>query len=59
MRMLVHARKDIASALLALVVLAGAAATLSACNTAAGFGEDMAAAGHAVANSAEKLKGGE
>ncbi len=57
MRTLVHARKDIASALLALTVLAGTASALSACNTFAGFGEDMAAAGHAVANSAEKLKG--
>ena len=30
---------------------------LSACNTVAGVGEDMSAAGHAVANSADKVMG--
>ncbi len=49
-------RKGIASAFLALFLLAGAAVTLSACNTAAGFGEDMSAAGHAVTNSADRAK---
>lgn len=49
-------RKGLASALLAILVLAGAAATLSACNTAAGFGEDMSAAGGALTNSAQKTK---
>jgi entericidin B len=49
-------RKGFASALLAIFVLAGAAMTLSACNTAAGFGEDMSAAGGALTNSAQKTK---
>ena len=47
---LVSVRNSAASALLTLVVLGGAAMTLSACNTARGFGEDMSAAGHAVSN---------
>jgi predicted small secreted protein len=42
--------------LLNLVVLWGAAALLSACNTTAGAGQDVSAAGHAVTNSAEKIK---
>jgi entericidin B len=42
--------------LLNLVVLSGAAALLSACNTTAGAGQDVSAAGHAVTNSAEKIK---
>jgi predicted small secreted protein len=49
-------RKSFASALLVIFVLAGAAATLGACNTTRGFGEDMSAAGHALSNSAEKTK---
>ena len=49
-------RKGLASALLAILVLAGAATTLSACNTAAGFGQDMSAAGSALSNSAVKTK---
>jgi predicted small secreted protein len=49
-------RKGFASAFLAIFLLAGAAMALSACNTAAGFGEDMSAAGHAVTNSADKTK---
>lgn len=49
-------RKAFASALLAIFVLAGAAAALSACNTVRGFGEDMSAAGNALGNSAEKTK---
>ncbi len=51
-------RKAFASGLLAIFVLAGAAMLLSACNTVAGFGEDMSAAGQAVGNSAEKVKNG-
>lgn len=50
-------RVGFASAFLAIFLLAGAAMTLSACNTAAGFGQDMSAAGQAVSNSAEKVKG--
>lgn len=49
-------RKSLASALLAMFVVAGAAMTLSACNTTRGFGEDMSAAGNALSNSAEKTK---
>ncbi len=44
---------------LTLLVLAGAAATLGACNTAQGFGEDLSQAGHAVSNSAQRLANGE
>jgi predicted small secreted protein len=43
---------------LAAFVLAGAAIMLSACNTTAGVGQDVSAAGHAVTNSAEKVKQG-
>lgn len=50
-------RKAFASGLLALFVLAGAAMTLSACNTTAGFGQDVQAAGHAITNSANKVSG--
>ena len=49
---------SIAGSLLVVFVLAGAATTLSACNTTAGVGEDVSATGHAVTNSAEKVKQG-
>jgi entericidin B len=49
-------RKKIATALLGLIVLSGAAAALSACNTMEGLGRDTSAAGHAVTNSAEETK---
>lgn len=49
-------RKGFASAFLGILLLAGAAISLSACNTAAGFGQDMSAAGHAMTNSAERTK---
>jgi predicted small secreted protein len=52
-------RKAFASGLLALVLLSGAAMMLGACNTTAGFGEDVSAAGSAVTNSAEKTKNGD
>jgi entericidin B len=48
--------RSLAIILLNLVVLSGAAALLSACNTTAGAGQDVSAAGHAVTNSAEKIK---
>jgi entericidin B len=48
----------VTSAALALFVLAGALTTLSACNTTAGVGQDVSAAGRAVSNSAEKVKQG-
>jgi entericidin B len=56
MRTLIDARRGIATALLALSVLAGAATVLSACNTTAGFGQDMSAAGTALTNSAVRTK---
>ena len=51
-------RKNLAIVLLNLVLLAGTSALLSACNTTAGAGQDVSAAGHAVTNSAEKVKAG-
>jgi predicted small secreted protein len=51
-------RKDIAVVVLNLVLLSGAAALLSACNTTAGAGQDVSAVGHAVTNSADKVKSG-
>jgi predicted small secreted protein len=53
-----HFRRGIASILATILLLAGAAAALSACNTTAGAGQDVSAAGHAVTNSAEKVKSG-
>jgi len=51
-------RNSLAIILLNLVLLSGATALLSACNTTAGAGQDVSAAGHAVTNSAEKVKSG-
>ncbi len=51
-------RRNLAVVVLNLVILSGAAALLSACNTTAGAGEDVSAAGHAVTNSADKVKAG-
>lgn len=51
-------RKTFAILLLNLVLLSGASALLAACNTTAGAGKDVSAAGHAVTNSAEKVKSG-
>lgn len=45
------------SALMAVLLL-GTAVLLSACNTTAGVGQDVSATGHAVTNSAEKVKQG-
>ncbi len=59
MGMLRGAKRSIAGTFLTLLAMAGAAAALSACNTARGFGEDMSAAGSAVANSADRIKNGE
>lgn len=49
-------RKNFASAMLALLVLAGAASVLAACNTTRGFGEDLSSAGQALSNSAQEVK---
>ena len=42
--------------LVALAAMALASVPLSACNTAAGIGEDVSAAGHAVSTTATKVK---
>jgi predicted small secreted protein len=41
---------------LTLVLLAGASALLSACNTTAGAGRDISATGQAITKGADKLK---
>ena len=59
--MLSQDRSAVRTALNGLVVTAmllGAAITLSACNTTAGAGQDVSAAGHAVTNTADKVKTG-
>ena len=48
--------RTFAKIFLALLLLTGVGTVLSACNTTAGFGEDMSNAGDAVTNSAEKNK---
>ena len=50
-------RKRLAIGSLTLLVLVGSAALLGACNTTAGVGEDMAAAGEPIEKSADKNKG--
>jgi len=50
-------RATLTIVLLNLVLLSGAT-VLTGCNTTAGTGQDMSAAGHAVTNSAEKVKSG-
>ena len=40
------------------MLLLTAASLLSACNTIAGVGQDTSAAGHAVTNTADKVKQG-
>ncbi len=47
-----------ARALLLALALASLAPMLSACNTTAGAGQDLGAAGRAVTNSADKVKQG-
>ncbi len=56
MKMLATLRLGVARTVLALSLLAGAAVTLSACNTTAGVGQDVSATGHAVTNTADKAK---
>lgn len=58
MKTKIRFRARLASGALALFVLAGVVITLSACNTTAGVGQDVSAAGRAVSNSAEKVKQG-
>jgi entericidin B len=49
-------RKNMVAMLLSILLVSGAAALLSACNTTAGAGEDLSATGHAITNSAEENK---
>ena len=42
--------------LAALALLAAATMPLGACNTTAGFGQDMSSAGHSLSNAAERNK---
>jgi len=49
-------RMGFVKAMVAVLILAGAGAALSACNTTAGVGRDTSAAGNAITNSAEKNK---
>jgi entericidin B len=49
-------RKTVAKAFLTVFLLTGAATALSACNTTAGAGKDMSAAGRAITNEADKNK---
>jgi predicted small secreted protein len=48
--------KKIAMTMLTMLLLTGAASALSACNTTAGAGKDLSAAGRAINNSAEENK---
>ena len=48
--------RTFAKIFLALFLLSGASAMLSACNTTAGAGEDLSSAGHAITNSADRNK---
>jgi predicted small secreted protein len=47
-------RKNLAMVLVSLLVLAGAASLLSACNTTAGAGKDISATGHAITRGANE-----
>jgi entericidin B len=49
-------RTSLAKLFLALFLLTGASAVLSACNTTAGAGQDLSSAGQAITNSAERNK---
>jgi len=47
-------RKNLAIALVSLLLLSGAAFSLSACNTTSGAGKDISATGHAITRSANE-----
>ena len=51
-------RPNLVIIFLNLMLLSGATALVSACNTTAGAGQDVSAARHAVTDSAEKVKSG-
>ncbi len=48
--------KSLAKIFLALFLLTGTSALLSACNTTEGAGKDISKAGHAISNEAEEHK---
>lgn len=56
METLASPRYRAARTIIALVLLAGTAVTLGACNTTAGVGQDVSATGHAVTSTADKAK---
>jgi predicted small secreted protein len=56
MKTLLSLRRGAAQAILAVLLLVGASALLSACNTTAGVGQDVSATGHAVTTTADKAK---
>jgi predicted small secreted protein len=58
MKKLEPLRRRAATIFLTLLVLGGVGMTVSACNTTAGAGQDLSATGHAVSNSAQKVKSG-
>jgi predicted small secreted protein len=58
MEVMNRARKTSASFLLGLFLLACAAPVLSACNTTAGAGEDLSAAGRGITKGADQVKQG-
>ena len=58
MRTMIEFPAGVAKAALAFFLLAGAMTMLTACNTTAGVGQDVSAAGRAVTNSADKVKQG-
>jgi predicted small secreted protein len=45
-------------AIVVAMALASLAPVLAACNTTAGAGQDVSAAGHAVTNTADRVKSG-
>ena len=49
-------RKNLAIALVSILMLAGAASLLSACNTTSGAGKDISATGRAITRSADENK---
>ncbi len=51
-----HIMSRLVATVFTVVTLLSAAATLSACNTTAGVGEDVSSAGHAVTNAADSAK---
>ncbi len=58
MKMTPSLRRGAARTAFVLTLLMGAAPLLSACNTTAGFGQDVSATGNAVTTSADKVKQG-